>query len=185
MPDNGRPGGVTVVVRRTIQPDATAAFEEWLRGIIRVSSGFEGHGGVEVIRPAPDQGQDWVIVFRFDSQEQLAAWDASPERAAWLAQVEPLTVSSSVEVVSGLEYWFTLPGDAGTQPPPRWKMAVVTTLGLYPLVLWVGPWLSQFGDALPHPLTVLITLMILVAFMTWGVMPILIRLLRPWLFGRR
>ena len=90
---------ITVVVRRTIRPDATEAFEQWLRGVIEVASEFDGFGGVEVIRPAPGQGQDWVLVFRFDSQEQLDAWNASTERAEWLAKVEPMTVSSSVQTV--------------------------------------------------------------------------------------
>lgn len=68
--------GVTVVVRRTIRPDATEAFEAWLRGVIAVASGFDGHGGVEVIRPAPGAAsQDWVVVFRFDEQAQLDAWN--------------------------------------------------------------------------------------------------------------
>ena len=174
---------ITVIVRRTIRPDATEAFEQWLRGVIEVASGFEGFGGVEVIRPAPGQGQDWVLVFRFDSQEQLDAWNASTERAEWLAKVEPMTVSSSVQTVTGLEFWFTLPGEAATQPPPRWKMATVTVVGLYPLVLWVAPQLNKLFGFLPAPLTVLATVAVMVGLMTWAVMPTLVRVFRPWLFG--
>ena len=37
--------GVTVVVRRTVRPEATEAFEVWLRRIIDVASTFPGHGG--------------------------------------------------------------------------------------------------------------------------------------------
>ncbi len=176
--------GVTVVVRRTIRPGATAAFEDWMQGINEASSRFEGHLGVEVIRPAPGEGQDWVIVFRFDSEEHLAAWDASPERAEWLEKVDPMTVSSSIERVTGLEFWFTLPGHAATRPPPPWKMAVVTLIGLYPLVLWVSPVLNRAFGFLPPPLMTLTSVGIVVAMMTWAVMPIVIRVFRPWLFGR-
>ncbi len=175
--------GVTVVVRRTIRPDATAAFEAWLRGVIGVASGFDGHGGVEVIRPAPGAAsQDWVVVFRFDAQAQLDAWNASAERAEWLAKVEPMTLSSSIETVTGLEFWFTLPGHAATKPPPPWKMALVTVIGLFPLVLWVAPLLGRAFGALPGPLATLATVVVMVGLMTWVVMPLLIRLFRPWLF---
>ena len=75
-------GGVTVIVRRRILPGATEAFEGWLRGVIDVASGFDGHGGVEVIKPSAGSAQqDWVLVFRFAQQAQLDAWNASPERA--------------------------------------------------------------------------------------------------------
>lgn len=169
---------MTVVVRRTLRPGASEAFEKWLRGIIDAASAFEGHGGVEVIRPTPGQGQDWVIIFRFSTAQQLAAWEASEERRRWLEEVEPLTLSSSVEKLSGLEFWFTLPR---APAPPRWKMAVVTLLGLFPLVLWVSPALLELLAPLPHPLAVLIVVGVLVVLMTWGVMPALVRLLRSWL----
>lgn len=175
--------GVTVVVRRTIRPDATQAFEAWLRGVLVVASQFEGHGGVEVIRPAPGAAsQDWVLVFRFDEAAQLEAWNASPERAEWLAKVEPMTLSVGIETVTGLEYWFTLPDDAAAVPPPRWKMATVTVVGLFPLVLWVAPLLGRVFGALPGPLATLATVVVMVGLMTWVVMPLLIRLFRPWLF---
>ncbi len=173
--------GVTVVVRRTLRPGASEAFERWLRGIIDVASGFPGHGGVEVIRPTPGRGQDWVIVFRFDTREQLAAWEASEERRSWLEQVAPLTLSSSVEKLTGLEFWFTPPRGTAA-PPPAWKMALTTLLGLFPLVLWLAPVLLDALEGWPHALAVFTTVALLVALMTWVVMPLLIRLLRPWLF---
>ena len=106
------------------------------------------------------------------------------ERAEWLAKVEPLTVSSNVETVTGLEFWFTLPGHAAVKPPPPWKMALVTVLGLFPLVLWLVPLLGQAFSSLPGPLATLATVGVMVSLMTWGIMPMLIRIFRPWLFGR-
>jgi len=68
-----------------------------------------------------------------------------------------------------------------TMHPPRMKMAVVTWLGIFPTVsffLWfVLPWLQP----LPFlPRTAILTALI-VATMTWVVMPRLTRLLRGWL----
>ena len=37
---------------------------------------------------------------------------------------------------SGLDTWFTLPDmPAPVKPPPKWKMALVTWLALFPMVI--------------------------------------------------
>lgn len=176
--------GVTVVVRRRVRPDAHDAFEGWLREVIATASRFDGHLGAEVIRPSTP-AQDWVLVFRFASREQLAVWEASRERAEALEAVRAHTLGeASVEAVTGLEYWFTLPANAAIRPPPPWKMAIVTVVGLYPLILFVAPLLGRAFAPLPGPLGTLLTVCTMVALMTWGVMPLLVRTFRPWLFPR-
>jgi uncharacterized protein len=47
-------GPVTAVVTRTPKRDKVAEFEEWLQGFIGESLRFEGHLGVNVIRPADE-----------------------------------------------------------------------------------------------------------------------------------
>jgi antibiotic biosynthesis monooxygenase (ABM) superfamily enzyme len=182
-PDPGEPRGVTVVVRRTIRRDAADSFETWLRGINDAAAAFPGHGGVEVVRPAAGN-QDWVVIFRFDTADHLAGWETSTECRTWLAEAEPLTLSHSIERVTGLEYWFSLPRDAAHRPPPPWKMALVTLVGLYPLVHWAAPAINRRLEMLPGPVATGVTVAILVAAMTWVVMPVLVRALRPWLFRR-
>jgi antibiotic biosynthesis monooxygenase (ABM) superfamily enzyme len=81
----------------------------------------------------------------------------------------------------GLGLWFRT-----TQPnPPRWKVAVVTWLGICPTVyvlfLLTGDLLKSWSLL---PRTVLLTLAVVVS-MTWVVAPQLTRLLRPWLSSRR
>lgn len=174
--------GVTVVVRRRVLPGLEKEFEEWLRGVIAAASGFEGHLGANVIRPRTS-GEDWVLVFRFDSEAHLEAWERSPIRVDWLARAEGLTSGSpSMQKASGLEYWFTLPGHAATIPPPRWKMAIVTVIGIFPLILWAVPLLAEALAKLPSALATLVVTSIIVVVMTWVVMPALVRLFRPWLF---
>ena len=86
-------------------------------------------------------------------------------------------------MLSGLETWFALPASATKAAPPRWKMALVTWSGIFPLVLLsshtvaplLGPWL--------HPaLVVLVATGLIVVAMTWLVMPTLVRLLVGWLY---
>ena len=176
--------GVTVVFRRTIHSDCTMEFEQQLKNVINIVSQFEGHIGVEVIRPSGTLQQDWVVIFRFESERHLSRWEQSDERNVWLAKVEPMTEKLSVKKLTGLEFWFTLPDTAGRQPPPAWKMALVTTIGLYPLIYWLSPRLVLlFGD-LPKPLATLLLVSVIVGNMTWIVMPTLIRFLGPWLFRK-
>ena len=177
--------GVTVVVRRTVRPDSTDAFEQWLSGINAVSARFDGHLGSSVARPAPGAAPEYVIIFRFDTVAHLDAWEQSPDRADWLSRVDAFTVGpSDLQRITGLEYWFTLPEEAVQHPPPPWKMALVTFVGLFPLVQWLAPAIRGRLDLLPPLLASVVTLAALVALMTWGVMPLLIRLARPWLFPK-
>lgn len=175
--------GVTVVVRRRVRPDAVEDFEQWLAGILAATARAKGHLGSNVARPSPGGNQDYVVIFRFDSDENLTAWQQSPERNAWLDKVAPFTVGAvEIERVTGLEYWFTLPEQAARRPPPAWKMAIVTLTGLLPLVHWVAPWIHAHLPEMPPLLATLIAVGVLVVLMTWAVMPALIRLARPWLF---
>jgi antibiotic biosynthesis monooxygenase (ABM) superfamily enzyme len=166
---------VTVVVRRRIRPDAHEAFDAWMDGIIGVASTFQGHIGANIIRPSsPASDQDHVLIFSFDSPKTLAAW---------LKKAEPLIQGEiSVQKVSGLEYWFQLPGSAARSPPPRWKMAVVTIVALYPLIRFLSPQLAKVFSFLPEALVPLASLAVMVSLMTWAVMPTLTRLLARWLF---
>jgi hypothetical protein len=66
--------------------------------------------------------------------------------------------------------------------PPRWKVAVVTWLGIFPTVyllfLLLGDWLAPWS-LLPR---IFVLTMLVVAIMTWGVAPQLTKLLKTWLY---
>jgi antibiotic biosynthesis monooxygenase (ABM) superfamily enzyme len=69
-------------------------------------------------------------------------------------------------------------------PPPRWKMAIVTVVGVWPVSLLV-PWLlNPLVSGLPAPLQVLSMAVGIVILLTWAVMPLLVRMLSPWLQPR-
>lgn len=67
-------------------------------------------------------------------------------------------------------------------PPPRWKMAIVTWIAIYPIItvllLMLGPILL---GSLPIPVVTLVLSVTLVVLMTFIVMPLLTRAFRPWL----
>ncbi len=70
-------------------------------------------------------------------------------------------------------------------PPPRWKMAILTWIAIYPIItillLILGPIILGH---LPIPVVTLILSVTLVLLMTFVVMPLLTRVFRPWLQAR-
>jgi hypothetical protein len=180
---HGSDGPVTVAVSRTIRPGAEAAFEEWLRGVCHVATRFAGHMGVSVLPPAHPQSRTYVLIFRFDTLEHLTAWNESAERSEWIERVRPLTTGEPhVQVTTGLEHWFPLP-EAGLAPPARYKMALLTWVVLFPLILLFSAAVAPYLAVLPPPLPTALTTAAMVILMTYVVMPRVTKLLRGWLFG--
>jgi antibiotic biosynthesis monooxygenase (ABM) superfamily enzyme len=176
---------VTITVTRIAKPGAEAAFEEWMAGVCSVASRFEGHRGFTVLRPPDPRSREYILIFRFDSMEHLRRWNESPVRDEWLERARPLTVGDPrVELTTGLEHWFTLPKAAGVAPPPRHKMALLTWLAIFPLILLFSTVFLPYLTVLPWPLPTALMSVMLVLLMTYVVMPRITRLFSGWLFGR-
>jgi hypothetical protein len=175
---------VTVIVTRWVRHERAAEFERLMAGMQAAAARFPGHMGGFLIPPdTPEQGC-YRMLFAFDNEAHQQAWTHSSERSEWLARIAAVTHGeTALRVLNGLETWFALPAARTKLPPPRWKMALVTWSGIFPLVLLsshtiaplLGPWL--------HPaLVVLVATGLIVAAMTWMVMPTLARLLVGWLY---
>jgi uncharacterized protein len=110
---------VTVIVSRVVKPGHEQEYEAWLREVTHAAMQFEGHLSVEIIRLADHRHPEYVLIFRFDSYDNLRKWETSDVRAEWVERARPLTQGEpTVEIVTGLEYWFTAP----TAPsPPHYK----------------------------------------------------------------
>ncbi|MGE0242626.1 MAG: hypothetical protein AB7P56_01725 [Nitrososphaeraceae archaeon] len=71
---------VTVIVKRIAKKDKIKEFEEWLSGISKEVSRQEGSMGIDIIRPNPNiyannkSKLEYVIIFRFNSYDNLAKW---------------------------------------------------------------------------------------------------------------
>lgn len=184
-PPDKSEGPFTTVVRRRVKPGKEAAFEEWLKGVTRDAVTFPGHLGVGVIRPSSKSRPEFIIVFRFDTYENLIAWETSDIRRSWVERVQPLiTGETSVQRLTGLEYWFTVPGHPGSVAPPRWKMATVTWLALAPIVMIVQPLLLPLLKPLPTWMQITIMAGVMVLTMTYAVMPLMTKLFSFWLFPK-
>lgn len=174
---------VTVAILRRVRPGCEAAFESALHEFVQQSLNEPAQLGVHVLRPAPGSGsREYGILRRFaDAAARDAFYDSAIFRD-WQQKVAPLTEGEPrYEHVSGLETWFTLPGQRAMVPPPRWKMAVVTLLGVYPASLLIPTLLKPLMGEWPLPFRSLGVAALMVAALTWLIMPALARLLRRWL----
>ena len=135
---------ITVSITRTVKAGCEADFERALHDFVQRSLTLPGQQGVHVMRPAPGSGsREYGIIRKFANREALAAFSTSPEYLAWNQLAVELTEGAGrVEELTGLESWFTLPG-APLVPLAKWKMAVATFLGVFPVAtglnLTLGP----------------------------------------------
>jgi antibiotic biosynthesis monooxygenase (ABM) superfamily enzyme len=178
---------VTVTIRRRVKAGKEPAFEDALRAFIPLSMRHPGHLGVQVLRPTPGAVPSvWVVVVKFMTRRHYDVFRMCDEYAQWKTQLRELLEDDPVhEEQTGLESWFVLPG-ATTQPVlPHWKIAVVTWIGVnlavFPLAYLVGPSLEHW-PFIPKQLFLNAAT---VALLTWLIMPLLTRLLKPLLYPSR
>jgi antibiotic biosynthesis monooxygenase (ABM) superfamily enzyme len=173
---------VTVCISRMVKPGCEEAFEEALRAFVQRSLTLPGQLGVHIMRPAQGSGsRQYGVVRKFADRDALAAFRASPLYEEWQRTALELTEGDAgVEELAGLESWFTVPG-APLRPLPKWKMALVTLVGVYPTSLLLGQTLGYLTRDWHFLLGTFAFAAAMVALLTWAVMPLLTRLLRGWL----
>src|SRR5919106_5378903 len=177
---NPAPGGdppVTAVASRRVKQGREQEFEEWLSGILAAAKEAPGYLGSEVLRPSDSEDDnEYRIVFRFDHASNLHAWENSEERRRWLRKGEPLQHEEKVHVLTGLETWFTLPSKAGEPSPPRYKMVVVTWLGVFPIVMIIFSMFGHWLNLLPTLVRTLVFTAVVGKLLNYVVMSRLTRL---------
>jgi antibiotic biosynthesis monooxygenase (ABM) superfamily enzyme len=183
---------VTVIVKRIVKKNKIKEFEEWLSGISREVSRQNGSMGIDIIRPTDKESKpEYVIIFRFDNYGNLMKWENSSIRNEWLKKGRELVQSDpDVQKLMGLEFWFTpyskknshsMPLDS----PRRYKMVIVTIPVIALLLLTLVPQIHFITESLsiPYSIRFVIAIAIMVLLMTYFIMPLLTKVLRPWLFN--
>lgn len=176
---------VTAVIYHLVKPGQEQAYEQWLRDVSAVAQQFSGHAGVSFVRPTDLSHPEYTIILKFDCSQNLKAWMDSPIRQQWMEKVKPLVQKDqSVQVLTGLETWFTLPGKLVQRPPKRYKMAILTTLGVFAVAqvlgLMVAPRLTSLDPLLRSFLLTIVNVFVL----TYVVMPRVTRLFYSWLYPK-
>jgi len=157
--------------------------ESWISGITHAAMKFNGHLGANIIPSTNPRNPEYVVIFRFNNDENLKKWQESTIHAEWIARAKTFTVGKTkIQKITGLEYWFTLSDEPLRLPPPRYKMAIATILALYPTVTLVGTISNSLTAYTSISFHLLAELAATVLLMTYLVMPVTIRLLAFWLY---
>lgn len=171
---------IHVAITRRVRPGCETEFQQALRDFFQSSFAHGGVLGATMIVPPPgSNSQEFGILRTFANERERDDFYKSPLFKAWQKKCEPLTETNSWthRPLHGLEAWFRSPH----HPPPRWKMAVATFLGVFPVAtalgILLGPtirsWHFLLGNALFNACVVVL--------LTWIVMPLVTRALHPWL----
>lgn len=175
---------VTAVISHSIKPGRETGYEEWMRGIVPVAKTFAGYLGVNILRPQKGAQPEYIIVLHFDHHQNLEAWLDSDVRRELIERAKPLIQEpEKVQILTGLETWFESPRPQKA-PPKRYKMALLTWLGVFLTLTSVGRILRPLLVSLPELLAQFITIGIVVWILTYVLMPRLTRLFYKWLYPR-
>jgi uncharacterized protein len=176
------PTPITVSIVRTVRAGCEADFEKALHDFVQRSLQLPGQLGVHIMRPPPaSESREYGIIRKFANRDSLQEFRDSSLYKEWCAQVRNLTEGDArFEELNGLESWFTPPGSP-LVPLPRWKMAIVTFFGVYPVATVLGQTLGPLIGPWHFLLRNLLFNACVVVLLTWVVMPLLTRILHGWL----
>jgi uncharacterized protein len=168
---------ITLRVRKT----HIAEFERALADFASRSLAEPGARGVQCLYPPPGSAStEYGIMRSFANAAERDAFYRTTLYKDWLAHIEPMVEGESTRRrLYGLEAWFR---DRNEPMPPRWKMALLT---------WIGVWLASMlvraivvaalGPNLPQGLEAGLVAAGVVLVLTWVAMPVLIKIAHSWL----
>jgi uncharacterized protein len=178
-----RPGSrepATAVFARRVKPGRGTQYENLAREMVETSKAFPGQLAATVLHE-PDS-PDYTLVYSFTDRPALQAWLDSPERRRLVRQADRLADQHlRLPPLTGLETWFTLPHRATIKPPPRWKMWLVSLLAIYPLVVTFQATIVPTIKNWPLLVRSAVLPLTLLTLMTFVVMPVVTRVVQPWL----
>ena len=180
---------ITVSITRRVPPARAREAQAWAKSGQDLLNGMSGYLGSGWIRPDP-ASEEWHMLYRFQDGETLAAWERSAERSWWVASAAGIAEDARMERRTGIEGWFDDPkdvvvADAPPTAPPRWKQMVSIFVVFFPLSLALQFFGAPVLGGLPLWVRVLITTAAATPLMTYLLLPLVTRALRPWLLGGR
>jgi antibiotic biosynthesis monooxygenase (ABM) superfamily enzyme len=180
---SGKNYPVTAVISHVVRPGREQGYEAWFHGIATDARSFNGHLGVSAIRPQDHTHPEYVVILKFDCYDNLKTWLESNERREWIERLQPLIDKpEDIQTLTGLEPWFTLTNKPIKSPPPRYKMVLVTWLGVFVTISILNFLLLPLLSGLTPLLKSLIITGITVTLLTYLIMPRLTQLFRKWLY---
>lgn len=183
-PSDQPDASASIAIEHRVKPEKHSEFATIVRAMIDAAGRMPGYEDSQVVQPAPeDPTTPWRIVVQFSHEGALRAWRASHQWRQLSDRAERLTVGSArVGRANGLEQWFQLPERASVPPPPKWKTAIISGIGIYPLLLILPSAMAPIGQILPTWLATALSVVLMSPLITWVVMPTVTRLFRGWLY---
>jgi uncharacterized protein len=193
MPGQQGPGAaaaqaapVTLVLSRAVKAGHEQAFEDVLHGLAAEVRRQPGHLDLTVLAPQSGGPRIYTIVSHFANRASADAWLASQARAQLIAEADLHAAGDSqTRYLSGLEGWLAQPGAAVLVPPARWKVALLSGVGIVPLLEAATYLLAPQLLGLPVWARPLISVVLVIPLMQYAVMPLLARAARPFLYPPR
>ena len=174
---------VHVAITRKVKPGCEPEFEGAIQRFFAESEKINGSLGAQLIRPLPgNRGNTYGILRSFTSNKDRDDFYQSDQFREWDQTVQPLVEPGYTRqeiALHGLEAFFSNPSIISH--PPRWKMAIVTWMGVWPTVLLISLLISPHLLGLPMWIAIGIDTVLVVIALSWAVMPLLTKLMRPWL----
>jgi antibiotic biosynthesis monooxygenase (ABM) superfamily enzyme len=178
-------GASLLFALRTAHEDAAAcaARLEALNAHLAAENGFVS---LDVVRRQGGLGTDFYVVARFANAACRDAWRASPDRKAYIEDIEALSIADiSRQCAEGAMVWFepieSMPSPK--KPPPLWKRWLLSFVAVYPPLVVLVAALSPLTEGLPVAVRLLLVAAILTGVTTAFFIPWLNRMLAGWLQG--
>ncbi len=171
---------IHVAITRKIKPGCQAEFQTALKEFFTTSFGHAGVQGASMLVPPPGSSSpEFGILRTFANERERDDFYASPMFQAWEDRIKPLIDGEPVyRDLNGLEAWFRSPHN----PPPRWKMALLTWLAVWPVSMAVpAAFKPLFGSSVPGFIFAGAVAGGIVLVLTWVAMPLLVKLTKGWL----
>lgn len=169
------------IVRRKAKPGCEAAYEALVAAMFEDARRFPGYVAATLIPPeAP--GGEYQINQRFATQADLDRWNDSQQRIDWLEKIAAVADGDpEYRSLTGLEVWFSPPVTPASRPPARWRMTVVSWMGIFPTVAILMAYLAPQLQMLPTLLRTAIMTALIAILMSYVIMPRLTRWMGWWL----
>jgi antibiotic biosynthesis monooxygenase (ABM) superfamily enzyme len=171
---------IHVAITRRIKPGCEQEFQLALKEFFARSLTHSGvHGAAMLVPPPGSTSAEYGIIRSFANAVERDAFYSSPLYLDWKKRVASLSDGEpEARELHGLEAFFR---QDDPSPPPRWKMAIATYLGVVPVImtlaLTVGPLIRSWNFVLNN----LVFNACVVVLLTWVVMPVITRILHRWL----
>lgn len=150
-----------------------------LQGLLEASGQIPGCTCASLIPPAAAH-EPCQLVQHFAAPQDLARWQASPRYAQWHHALEQVAGGLDAHPLDGLQTWSAPP----VMVPPRWKLTVVSWMGIFPLVAISLGLLTPLLQSWPFLARILVVTVLVVSLMSYVVMPRLVVWMGWWLRGK-